>query len=38
MGAQTAASIPHPQDFSADVGDPVLLQGAALGVLHQVRH
>lgn len=28
----------HPQDFSADVRNPVLFQGAALGVFHQVRH
>lgn len=28
----------HPQDFSADVRNPVLFQGAALRVFHQVRH
>lgn len=26
-----------PEDLSGDVGDPVLLQCVALGVLHQVR-
>lgn len=26
----------HPEDLPADVGDPLLLQGVALGVLDQV--
>lgn len=27
---------PHPEDLSGDVGDPILLQRVAFGVLHQI--
>lgn len=29
--------VSDPEDLSGDVGDPVLLQRVAFGVLHQIR-